>query len=101
MEIKNILSKEMDSYAKLERKQSIHAEDASRKTALAAHSRDRATVSPEAKLRGEAFAAALAAPDTRSAKVDELKTLVENGEYHVDTRAIATKMLEEDYLLFG
>ena len=36
MEIKNILSKEMDSYAKLERKQSIHAEEASRKTAAAA-----------------------------------------------------------------
>lgn len=101
MEIKNVLSKEMDSYAKLERKQSIHAEDASWKTSTAAHSRDRATVSTEAKLRGEAFAAALAAPDTRSAKVNELKTLVENGEYQVDTRAIAAKMLEEDHLFLG
>lgn len=101
MEIKNILSKEMDSYAKLERKQSIHAEEASRKTAAAVHSRDRATVSTEAKLRGEAFAAALSAPDTRSAKVSVLRNQVENGEYQVDARAIAEKMLEEDRLLLG
>lgn len=101
MEIKNILSKEMDSYAKLERTQNIHAEDASRKSAVAAQGRDRTTLSTEAKLRGEAFAVALSAPDIRAAKVSNLRAQVENGTYKVDSRAVAAKILEEDLLLLG
>ncbi len=101
MEIKHILSKEMDSYAKLERTRTVHAEELSRKNAASTQSGDRATVSAAAKLRGEAFAAALSAPDTRSAKVDDLRAQVENGTYQVDSRNIAAKILEEERRILG
>lgn len=101
MEIRNILSKEMDGYGKLESIQNARAEEAKRKTATAARSGDRATVSTEGKLRGEAFSAALAAAEVRYEKVNNLRSQLENGEYQINPRAIAEKMLADDRIILG
>ncbi len=99
MEIRNILSKEMDGYAKLERLQTSRQEEAARKPAAAA--RDRATVSSEARIRGEAFSSALSAATVRYDRVNELRSQLEKGEYSIDPRAIAEKMLGDDRLFLG
>lgn len=100
MEIRNILSKEMDGYAKLERLQSNRQEETARKPAAAA-ARDRATVSSEARIRGEAFSTALSAATVRYDKVNELRSQLESGEYRIDPRAIAEKMIGDDALFLG
>ena len=61
---------------------------------------DRVSLSPEAKLRTEAFTSAMNAPDVRAAKVAELKSRVESGEYVPDSAAIAAKLLAEEPGLF-
>ena len=101
MEIRTILSREMDGYAKLERLQDVRAEETARKRAQGTQSRDTATVSAEAKLRGEAFSSALSASSVRYDKVNDLRNQLERGEYRIDARAIAEKMLDEEQLLLG
>ena len=62
---------------------------------------DRISLSPEAKLRTEAFTAAMAAPEVRQAKVNAIKAQVDSGEYQPDSKKIAAKMLQEEPGLFG
>ncbi|EGY24805.1 MAG TPA: flagellar biosynthesis anti-sigma factor FlgM [Desulfovibrio sp.] len=103
MEIKNYL-KNLDPYrAKLEQSELQTKRNAARKEGDAASSAqgDRVSLSDEAKLRTEAYSAALAAPDVRQEKVDALKSKVESGEYQVDSRAVAEKLLKEEQDLFG
>ena len=61
---------------------------------------DRVSLSPEGKLRTEAFTAAMGAPDVRAEKVAALKARVQSGEYAIDGKAIATKLLQEEPGLF-
>lgn len=61
---------------------------------------DRISLSPEARLRTEAYTAAMNAPDVRQAKVDALKAQVESGSYRPDSAVIAGKLLAEDPGLF-
>ena len=61
---------------------------------------DRVSLSPEAKLRTEAFTSAMNTPDVRAEKVSELKARVQSGEYTIDSKAIAAKLLEEEPGLF-
>lgn len=103
MEIKNYL-KNLDPYrTKLEQSELQAKRNAARKESDAASSPqgDRVSLSNEAKLRTEAYSAALAAPDVRQEKVDALKSKVESGEYQVDSRAVAEKLLKEEQDLFG
>jgi len=41
-----------------------------------------------------------AAPDVRVAKVEEIKTAIAQGKYHVDAKDIADKILREHFLDF-
>jgi negative regulator of flagellin synthesis FlgM len=68
--------------------------------ANAAPKGDTVTLSPEAKLRTEAYAAAMDAPDVRRSKVDEIKSRIASGEYQADSRRIAGKLLAEEPGLF-
>ncbi len=62
---------------------------------LTASRRDRVSVSAEAKLR----AAELGSREDleiRREKVDEIKALIDNGEYRIDTAKIAKRIVEEE-----
>jgi len=104
MEIKNTLNP-LDPYnqSKLTNTNQA-AKITARATATApsqgAETGDRVSLSPEAKLRTEAFSAALNAPDMRVDKVTELKAKVASGEYNPDSKAIAAKLLAEEPGLF-
>ena len=69
-------------------------------SAPAAETGDRVSLSPEGRLRTEAFTSAMNAPDVRAAKVAELKARVESGQYTPDSNAIAQKLLAEEPGLF-
>jgi len=100
MEIRNIL-KGLDPYqAKLEKAEKDSARAgrgaASKETAKG----DRVSLSNTARLHTEAMRAANDAPDVRREKVEALKAKVEAGEYQVDSRKVATKIIEEEHELF-
>lgn len=57
-------------------------------------SRDRVSLSPEAKLA--ASQAAEAAASQRQFKVNEIKEQVDNGTYEVDSQHIAKKLIQKD-----
>ena len=57
---------------------------------------DRVSLSPEAKLRTEALTTAMNTPDDRQSRVQELKALVQSGEYVTDSKASASKTKAED-----
>lgn len=57
---------------------------------------DSVQVSNEARLVAGATSEAQSAPDIRQQKVDELKALVQSGEYVPDLRKTAAKIVEED-----
>ncbi len=101
MEIKNVITT-LDPYAKTEHSEALSSD----KTRRGAETHrtdtgDRASVSPEAKLRAEGYSAALSAPEVRSEAVAALKAKVEAGEYQIDARNIAAKMLQEEADLFS
>lgn len=101
MEIKNNLTP-LDSYGrtKIGGTNAPERQRGAAQTAPAAESGDRVTLSPEAKLRTEAYTAAMNAPDVRQDKINELKARVESGEYQPDSAAIAAKLLIEEPGLF-
>lgn len=57
---------------------------------------DSVSLSSEAKLFSRGVSAAQDAPDVRSKKVEELKALVESGQYKPDLKRTAAKIVEED-----
>jgi len=57
---------------------------------------DSVKVSNEAKLVASAMSEAQSAPDIRQKKIDELKALVQSGEYVPDLKKTAAKLVEED-----
>lgn len=102
MEIKNYL-KQLDPYrAQLEKTESPPAKTRKEKAREAAPaSGDRVSLSTEAKLRTEAYSTALSAPDVRHEKVQAIKERVDAGEYQIDTRKVAAKILAEESDLFS
>lgn len=101
MEIKNT-APQLDSYrAQLEKTE----KDAAARTAKTAGNTppqgDRVSLSSEARLRTEAYSAAMATPEIRQSKVDAIKAKVDSGEYRADSHAIAEKLLREEPGLFG
>lgn len=57
---------------------------------------DSVSLSSEAKLVSSAMSAAQNAPEVRRQKVEELKALVESGQYQPDLKKTAAKIVEED-----
>ena len=101
MEIKTVL-KNLDPYIKAEQNESVHSDKALRKAELKRpDAGDRASVSPEAKLRAEGYSAALSAPEVRAEAVAALKAKIASGDYQIDVRNIAEKMLKEESELFS
>ncbi len=103
MEIKNTLISQLDPYrTQLKTEESAQKTRADAKGAAAAGASrgDRISLSPEAKLRTEAFSAASNAPEVRQAKVDAIKARVDAGEYQPDSKKIAGKLLQEEPGLF-
>lgn len=104
MQIKNFQN--LDPYAKMEqseRNESLRLKSERRnvESETSSSGADKSTVSSEAKLRAEAYTSALASPDARSEKVSGIKAQVDNGEYTIDTKKIALKLLQEDAELLG
>ena len=77
--------------------------DSSPKKGKSAHSSppsgDSVRISNQGKLFTEAMTEARNTPDVRQRKVDELRALVESGEYEPDLRKTAARLVEEDFEL--
>ena len=96
MEINNLLGK-LGPYDQTKIDKATEDSARARKEQAAAKAAgDRISLSDEAKLRTEALGAAQAAPDVRRERVAAIKAQVESGEYQINTRKIAQKMVEED-----
>lgn len=103
MQIKNNLQN-LGNYTKLDqagKSNTARAKADSSSATTSISSGDTSTVSTEAKLRAEAYSSAISTPDARTEKVDAIKALVDNGEYQIDTKKIALKLLREDAELLG
>lgn len=59
-------------------------------------SSDKVTLSQDAKLYKVGLTQAMNAEEVRAEKVQELKTMVQDGTYKPDSRNIAQKMIQED-----
>jgi negative regulator of flagellin synthesis FlgM len=57
---------------------------------------DAVSLSDEAKLRAAAYDAARKAPETREDKVARLKAQVDSGQYPVDSKALAGRLVQDD-----
>ena len=102
MEIKNSLTP-LDQYNwnKVANTTNQPAQRGVNTPAVAGDAGDRVSLSPEARLRTEALATATNAPDVRAEKVASLKAQVASGEYAPDSKAIASKLLQEEPGLFS
>ncbi len=101
MEIKNSLT-QLDTYrATLEKTEKEQNARAAKDAKGAPAKGDRVSLSPEAKLRTEAYSAAMNAPEMRRQKVDAIKAQVESGQYQADSKKTAEKLLQEEPGLFG
>ncbi len=104
MEIKNTLIKLADPYrAKAEQNaETVRAQrGAAEGAAPAAAQGDRVSLSSEARLATAALSAAQSAPDIRRQKIENVKERIESGEYTIDPKNIAGKLLRDDSLLAG
>lgn len=102
MEIKNSLLKTVDPYRNRIDQKSGDAPDRAQSAAGQTPAQgDRVSLSPSALLHTTAHAAATAAPDVRQGKVDALKERIAQGDYVVDTKKVALKLLESEALLAG
>ena len=100
MEIKNSLLKNLDPYrARLEAKPEAGGARVKGTEEHAAAAGDRVSLSANARLLTVARAAAFAAPEVRQEKMDTLKTLVASGDYSINSRDIAEKLVENELLL--
>lgn len=61
---------------------------------------DKISLSNEAKLRTEAYQTAISAPEIRQAKVNAIKEQIASGNYTINARNIAEKMLAEEKDIF-
>lgn len=107
MEIKNSLLKQVDPYrAKLDSNESAATQRArtaggQEGNAPSAAKGDRVTLSSSALLHTAAHGAAGNAPEVRQEKVDAIKERIAAGEYHIDAKKIAEKLVRSEALLAG
>lgn len=101
MEIKNVLSG-LGQYDKARLEKSSDVQKGKKESNVAEVKQgDRANISDEGLLRAEAHKSASGAPDVRKDKVAELKAKIAAGEYEMDSRKIAEKMVRDDLDLLG
>ncbi len=62
---------------------------------------DTVSISPDVGLRNTAMNTALQSPNVRQEKVDALKEKVASGEYNIDNRKIANKLVMSEKALLG
>lgn len=102
MEIKNNLINTLDPYrVRMDPKAEAagpRARSAGEEQAASAQG-DRVSLSPSALLHTLAHSEAARAPEVRQEKVDALKEQVATGEYVIDPRKIAGRLLENETLL--
>jgi negative regulator of flagellin synthesis FlgM len=105
MEIKNSLLKNLDPYrARIEAKPDAggaRVKGTEEHAAAAAASGDRVSLSPNARLLTAAHAETSTVPEVRQEKVNALKTRVADGDYTINSRNIAEKLVENELLLAG
>lgn len=107
MDIKNSLLKGADPYkAALEAKEGVKgarasAAQAQHRAPTPAQTGDRVSLSPAAMLHTAARSAADQAPELRQEKVDGLKERVAAGNYAVDSKKVAEKLLQTEAFLAG
>jgi len=99
MEIKNTLFRNLEPYrAKVDQEAADAAAGRAKNTAQ--HSvpaqGDRISLSVSARLYTMAHAETVNAPEVRREMVDALKQRVDSGEYAVDARKVAEKLLESE-----
>jgi negative regulator of flagellin synthesis FlgM len=73
------------------------AETLPEKTSSAHGGHDRVSLSPQARELLKAQQSLAALPDVREDKVSEIKARVDGGRYHIDSEAIAAKMIREAF----
>jgi negative regulator of flagellin synthesis FlgM len=97
MQIKNLIDG-LGPYdkAKLEKAESDKAKARRGDKAAGKDAGDKVSLSPEAKLRTEAYKAAQDAPEVRHDKVAAIKAQIASGEYTVDSRKIAEKLVRDE-----
>ena len=71
------------------------AENSTESSSVAGRSGANVEISDQARLMQQATEIANAAPDVRADKVAALKKAIANGTYHVDSAAIADKLVDE------
>lgn len=102
MEIKNALLKQFDPYrSKIDGKNdaaSAHPRGSGEASQASAQG-DRVSLSSSALLHTVAHTAASKAPEVRQEKIDSIKERLSAGEYAIDSKDIAKKLLESDALL--
>ena len=102
MEINNSLTRGVDPYTQTRVDAAVEKDG--RKEAVKTAQQpagDRISLSPEAMLRTAAHSAATQAPDVRQEKVDAIKERIAAGEYTVDSKKIAEKLLGDESALAG
>lgn len=101
MEIKNSLLKQIEPYrstidnAKIDTAKARTAGEAPSPAAQG----DRVSLSPSALLHTVAHTTASKSSGVRQEKVDAVKERLARGEYEIDSKSIAKKLLENDALL--
>ncbi|MCA1743015.1 MAG: flagellar biosynthesis anti-sigma factor FlgM [Desulfovibrionales bacterium] len=93
MEIKNLLNG-LQTYEQSKINKGKNNEGAGVRNSRA--SSDKVTLSENARLHRAGFEQAMNAEEVRTEKVQELKTMVQDGTYKPDSRNIAQKMIQED-----
>lgn len=97
MNIKNIQHGSIDLLLnKVEAKPAARQSERVIEAVTAPRQGDRISLSEEAKVRTVALNAASQAPDVRKDKLNAIRERVAAGEYVVDSRTIAQRLLEED-----
>ena len=103
MRINQELYKELDPYAKniVQKSRNDSRIKGRYENSSAGEFSDRIDFSDKGKLLTEAYREASAAPEIRQEKVDRLKALVASGEYKINSRDIADKLIREEAAVFS
>lgn len=100
MEIKNTLLKQFDPYrSKIDAKNDAASARSRGEASQASAQGDRVSLSSSALLHTVAHAAASKAPEVRQEKIDSIRERLFAGEYTIDSKDIAQKLLESEALL--
>lgn len=62
---------------------------------------DKVNLSSEGKLYIEGYKEAMQSTDIRQEKIDLIKTAIASGNYNIDSKDIAQKMLGSEFEIFG